>query len=75
MHVLGSIGINYTNGIPAYGLNVPPPDLTVPGVPDDPASMAPPCVSDFRRGFAGWACPGLRPHRERIAGNSVRRTR
>ena len=28
---------HYANGVPAYGLKFPPPDLYVPGVPNDPS--------------------------------------
>ncbi len=49
---------HYANGIPAYGLNAPPADLTIPGVPDDPNfnGLTLLQITGFKRlGFPGFA--------------------
>jgi outer membrane receptor protein involved in Fe transport len=57
------VGFNrdhYTNGIPAYGLHVPPPDLRVPGVPDDPAFNGT-TLFQISGGFRRLGFPGFAP--------------
>jgi outer membrane receptor protein involved in Fe transport len=57
------VGFNrdhYANGVPAYGLNYPPADLTVPGVPNDPALNG---ITLFQisGGFRRLGTPGFAP--------------
>jgi outer membrane receptor protein involved in Fe transport len=57
------VGFNrdhYTNGLPAYGLNVPPADLTVPGVPDNPAFNGL-TLFQISGGFRRLGFPGFAP--------------
>ena len=57
------VGFNrdhYTNGLPAYGLNVPPADLTVPGVPDNPAFNGL-TLFQISGGFRRLGVPGFSP--------------
>ncbi|HZR58860.1 MAG TPA: TonB-dependent receptor [Terriglobales bacterium] len=64
---------HYANGIAAYGLNPPPPDLTVPGVPNDPAfnGLTLLQISGFRRlGYPGFA-PTISTSQEVQYGDTV----
>ena len=57
------VGFNrdhYTNGIPAYGLNVPPANLRVPGVPDNPAFNGL-TLFQISGGFRRLGFPGFAP--------------
>jgi outer membrane receptor protein involved in Fe transport len=51
---------HYANGVAAYGLNFPPPELQVPGVPDDPTFNG---VTLFQVGgaFSNLGYPGFAP--------------
>ena len=51
---------HYANGVPAYGLKFPPPDLYVPGVPNDPSLNGVTLIQPTG-GFRRLGKPGFAP--------------